>query len=367
MNREVNDNGAEQRGDCSTCAARTRRRSTIAGPTSLGRDVCCRRARAPDRARSRTAPTRRIRPTRTPARAQPKFDVRVDYDFPDAAQKLQFVGRRRRHRRRDAHRHRPVRHRHAAREMGYWKVNYTKNALPRAGVHEHPDGDADNLVSVDADGAADRARLRHQDVRRRSRRHAAALARKHVLTYGGNLRINRFDLTHRAGEDGAHRGRRLRAGRDAARRPSSASWPARASTSSARSTTPCSRRASRCVFKPAPDQSVRVSYNRAFRAPSMVNNNLETTIATPLPLGAINPAFGSAVFHVPTTAIGQPGPDRGAHRRRSRSPTRQTSGIAPTSRRRSTTTTFSEQIFFTQTGTWLTPPPGISRRSPSPA
>ena len=49
------------------------------------------------------------------------------------------------------------------------------------------------------------------------------------------------------------------------------------------------------VMKPAVDQSVRVSYNRAFRAPSMINNNLQTTVShAVIPLGAINPAFGSA-------------------------------------------------------------------------
>jgi outer membrane receptor protein involved in Fe transport len=51
---------------------------------------------------------------------------------------------------------------------------------------------------------------------------------------------------------------------------------------------------------------VRVSYNRAFRAPSMVNNNLEAVIGTAIPLGAINPALGDAVFHVPTFAAGNP-------------------------------------------------------------
>ena len=58
------------------------------------------------------------------------------------------------------------------------------------------------------------------------------------------------------------------------------------------------------VFKPRGDQSIRVSYDRAFRARSMINNNLEMTIATPLPLGQINPAFGNQIFLVPTAANG---------------------------------------------------------------
>jgi outer membrane receptor protein involved in Fe transport len=54
---------------------------------------------------------------------------------------------------------------------------------------------------------------------------------------------------------------------------------------------------------------VRVSYNRAFRAPSMVNNNLDITIANPLPLGlipGIPPPLAGQTFLVPTEALGNP-------------------------------------------------------------
>ena len=183
--------------------------------------------------------------------------------------------------------------------MGYWKVEL--HAARRCTLQAFMnvlDGDATNLVSVDPTGAADRARLRHQDVRRRARRHARLVAGKHVLTYGGNLRYQPLRA-----DDRARRGQRAPRAAPTSRTSSSVddkfrSSPARASTSSARSTTPCFRRASRWSIKPTPDQSVRVTYNRAFRAPSMVNNNLNTTIGTPLPLGAINPAFGSSA---PTT------------------------------------------------------------------
>jgi outer membrane receptor protein involved in Fe transport len=60
-----------------------------------------------------------------------------------------------------------------------------------------------------------------------------------------------------------------------------------------------------------------VSYNRAFRAPSMINNNLDVTIGTPLPLIALNTAVQAAtkvpglfsatdIFFVPTRATGNP-------------------------------------------------------------
>ncbi len=126
-----------------------------------------------------------------------------------------------------------------------------------------------------------------------------------MLTYGGNLRFNRFELTIAPGEDSRTEGgayiqdeflidawMRLVAG-------------ARVDKFSSIDNAVFSPRVA-VVFKPQADQSIRVTYNRAFRAPSMVNNNLDTTIATPLPLGVINPAYGSAIYYVPTAAVGNP-------------------------------------------------------------
>ena len=43
-------------------------------------------------------------------------------------------------------------------------------------------------------------------------------------------------------------------------------------------------------MKPNDDRQFRVSYNRAFRSPSMINNNLQVTIAKPVPLtGSLAP------------------------------------------------------------------------------
>src|SRR4029450_922683 len=51
------------------------------------------------------------------------------------------------------------------------------------------------------------------------------------------------------------------------------------------------------MYKPATNQTVRVSFNRAFRAPSLINNHLDVTILTPvtLPTGAL--------FAFPTRAV----------------------------------------------------------------
>ena len=191
-------------------------------------------------------------------------------------------------------------------KMGYWRPTYTRKAMKLQAFMNMLDGDATNVVSVDPTGDADRPDVRTEDVRRRARRHAAA----------GHART-RSRTAATCGSTGSIC--RLRRARTPATRAAptcrTSSWPATSfrvvagarvdkfssiddrGVFAARRRWSSSRRA---------DQSIRVSYNRAFRAPSMVNNNLDTTIATPLPLGLINPAFGSAIFLVPTTAVGNP-------------------------------------------------------------
>ena len=46
------------------------------------------------------------------------------------------------------------------------------------------------------------------------------------------------------------------------------------------------------MMKPEENQTIRVSYNRAYRSPSVINNFLDVTIAEPLNLGAFSPALG---------------------------------------------------------------------------
>ena len=46
------------------------------------------------------------------------------------------------------------------------------------------------------------------------------------------------------------------------------------------------------ILKPAADHAIRVSFNKAFRAPSLVNNYLETTIINQLNLGPDQPGAG---------------------------------------------------------------------------
>jgi outer membrane receptor protein involved in Fe transport len=58
------------------------------------------------------------------------------------------------------------------------------------------------------------------------------------------------------------------------------------------------------ILKPANEHAVRLSYNKAFRSPSLINNYLETAIVNQVNLGAINPALAGVVYNFPVAATG---------------------------------------------------------------
>jgi iron complex outermembrane receptor protein len=234
---------------------------------------------------------------------QPKLDVRVDYDFPDGQRRMQFSG--------GVAGTDGIMHTglgpfdiDSGTTLGYWKANFTRGPFRLQAFMNVLNGTAGNLVSVDETGSLLGLEFDTKtfDVELGDTR---VVAGRHVVTYGGNVRINRFNLTIAPGENGRTEGGayvqdeflasdyvRLVAG-------------ARVDKFSSIDDPVVSPRVA-LVLKPRPDQSVRVSYNRAFRAPSMVNNNLEAVVGTAIPLGAINPALGNAVYHVPSFANGNP-------------------------------------------------------------
>jgi iron complex outermembrane receptor protein len=58
------------------------------------------------------------------------------------------------------------------------------------------------------------------------------------------------------------------------------------------------------MLKPQDAHTFRLSYNRAYRSPSVVNNFLEVTIAEPIPLGLFHPAFAGQIYPLPVRSIG---------------------------------------------------------------
>ncbi len=289
--------------------------------------------------------------------SQPKFDARVDYDFPNPDRKLQFSG--------GIAGTEGIMHSgigpfdiDGGSKMGYWKVNYLQKAFKLQAFMNFLDGEATNLVSVDETGTAigldfdtKTFDLEAGDTK--------LVASKHVLTYGGNLRFNRFHLTIAPGEDSRTEGGAYIQDEFLMSDLFKIVAGARIDKFSSIDNAVFSPRLA-VVMKPKPDHSIRASYNRAFRAPSMVNNNLDTTIATALPLGAISPIFGSAIYYVPTSAVGNPDLTEelidafevaytGSIRNRA------TVSVAWYFNK------WSDQILFTQVSEWgpTTPPPGF--------
>ncbi|HUF48066.1 MAG TPA: TonB-dependent receptor [Vicinamibacterales bacterium] len=292
--------------------------------------------------------------------SQPKLDVRVDYDFPDRRRTLQITG--------GVAGTDGVMHSgigpfdiDTGTVLGYWKLNFTRDTFRLQAFMNVLNGQAANFLSIDTTGTPIQFDFdtRTLDVELGDTR---LVANKHVLTYGGNLRRNDFTLTIAPGEDGRTEGGAYIQDEFLLNDRIHLSAGARIDKFSSIDKAVFSPRLA-AVFKPRADQSVRVSYNRAFRAPSAVNNNLDITIATGLPLAAIGlplpPPLDTTTFLVPTRALGN------------RDLTEEhidAFEVAFTGNIRNRATVsaawyysqWGDQILFTQTGEWgpFGPPPG---------
>jgi outer membrane receptor protein involved in Fe transport len=232
---------------------------------------------------------------------QPKVDIRADYDFPDGERKLVlqggFAGT-------EGILHSGIGPFDIDRGtiLGYAKVNYSKKAMKVNFFTNLLDGDATNLLAVDPTGTPLLFTFQSQtydfefgDVR--------TFQQRHVISYGGNYRHSNFQLSiapagNKRDEGGAYvqdeifLGKYLRwivGGRvDKFDIIDRAQFSPRTSV----------------LVKPTADQTIRVSYNRAYRAPSVTNNYLDTTIINQLPLGLINPLLAGRVFNFPIRAVG---------------------------------------------------------------
>jgi outer membrane receptor protein involved in Fe transport len=58
------------------------------------------------------------------------------------------------------------------------------------------------------------------------------------------------------------------------------------------------------MIKPQENQTIRLSYNRAYRSPSVINNFLDVTIVEPVNLGAFSPALAGRTYFLPVQSIG---------------------------------------------------------------
>jgi outer membrane receptor protein involved in Fe transport len=232
---------------------------------------------------------------------QPKFDARLDYDHPDGRQRVVlqggFSGT-------EGLIHTGIGPFDIDRGtyLAYGKVNYSRGATRLNAFVNHLDGDATNLLAVGVDGRPILFSFRNTtfDV---EAGHVATWRQRHVFSMGGNFRYNAFHLSLAPREDS-----RVEGGgylQDEIFLSDHFRWVVggRLDAFSVLDAPVFSPRTT-FMYKPAPAHTFRVSYNRAYRAPSLVNNFLETTIVNQLDLGSLNPALTGRVYNFPVAAVG---------------------------------------------------------------
>jgi iron complex outermembrane receptor protein len=228
---------------------------------------------------------------------QPKFSARVDYDVPNGG-RIVFDG--------GVSGTEGMIHTgigpfdiHNGSRMGYFTTRYEKGGRRVAFFTNLLDGDATNLLTVGPNGRpidlsfdTKTFDIEASDVH--------TVGARHAFTYGGNYRHNAFDISLAPlGEDrnegGAYVQDEMFLGRQFR-------WVlgGRVDKFSSINDAVFSPRTT-FMYKPAQDHTIRASFNRAFRAPSLINNSLDVTVITPVQLP---PPVG--LFAFPSRALGNP-------------------------------------------------------------
>jgi iron complex outermembrane receptor protein len=186
--------------------------------------------------------------------------------------------------------------------LGYAKANYSKGAFKANAFLNVLNGDATNLISVGVTGAPLEFAFKNQtfDVELGN---ATAIGTTQVVSYGGNVRYNAFDLSIAPrGDSRAEAGFYVQ----------DEIYPnehvrfvigGRVDKFDVLDHVVFSPRTA-VLLKPHLDHTFRVSYNRAYRAPSLINNFLEVTLLNQLNLGLLNPLLAGQVFTFPIQGVG---------------------------------------------------------------
>ena len=235
---------------------------------------------------------------------QPKFNIRVDYDNPDGRQKWIVeggfggtegiihtgIG--------------PFQIERGSR-VGFAKVNYLRDNWKVNFFANLVDIDSPALLAIGVDGQPLDFLFNSQtyDVEVGN---SQTLGTKHLVTYGGNLRFTAFDLSIAPGDDS-----RNEVGfyvQDEIFISDHFRWLVGGRVDKFTVLDkPVFFPRTTFMIKPDRNHTFRVSYNRAFRAPSLVNNFLDVTILQVLDLGLINPALAGQQFIFPLQASGNTG------------------------------------------------------------
>jgi iron complex outermembrane receptor protein len=232
--------------------------------------------------------------------SQPKFDGRLDYDFPDG-KRLSFSGGVAGT---DGIMHSGIGPFDIDRgsAMSYGKVNFTNKAFRAAFFTNILDGDATNLLTVDPTGnpIAFGFKTKTFDFEASN---VNTFQQKHVVTYGGNLRFNTFDLSIAPLSDNRTEGGVFAQDEIFLSNRFRVVAGARVDRFDYLDDFVFSPRVT-FMIKPHKDHTLRLSYNRAYRSPSVINNFLDVTIAEPINLGLFSPLLAGRIYPLPVRSVG---------------------------------------------------------------
>jgi outer membrane receptor protein involved in Fe transport len=290
---------------------------------------------------------------------QPKLDTRVDYDAPGGTYRLTFAGG---YSGTSGIIHTGIGPFDMDNNVGvgYGTMRYSRGALRFNVFTNILNGDATALLALDPTGRPIPFNFstNSYDIEIGN---ANTIGSRQVLSYGGNVRFNKFDLSIAPAGDNRtevgfyaqdeiflHEKLRFNIG-------------ARIDKFDVIDDPVFSPRVA-VIFKPMPDHAIRVSYNKAFRSPSLINNFLDVNTVDRVDLAQINPAFAALpgrIFVFPFHAVGY-------QELTEESIQAFEIGYTGTVNNRATIsaalyfTRNEDEIFFTQTGRYraLSPPPG---------
>jgi outer membrane receptor protein involved in Fe transport len=189
--------------------------------------------------------------------------------------------------------------------LGYAKVNYTRGPLKVNFFTNLLNGSATNLLAFGPTGQPLQFDFKSQTYDFEIG-HVQTIGQRNVLTYGGNFRQNVFDLTIAPEGDNRTEGGVYGQNEFFVNQYFRVLLGARLDKFDNIENVQFSPRTA-LLFKPAEAHTLRVSYNRAYRAPSVINNYLNTVILNQLPLtpfAPLNPALAGQVYTFPIRAAG---------------------------------------------------------------
>ena len=232
--------------------------------------------------------------------SQPKFDARVDYDIPGGNNGRVIMSGGVAGTEGIIHSGVGPFDIDSDSRLTYFTSRYEKGGRHIAFFTNMLDGNATNLLAVGTNGQplplvfdTKTFDFEASDVR--------VIGTRHALSYGGNYRHNTFDISLAAGGDARNEGGAYL--QDEIFLNDHFRWVVggRVDKFSSIEDAVFSPRTT-FMIKPTAAQTFRVSFNRAFRAPSYINNNIDTTILNQVDLRAAHPLLANFVF--PIHALG---------------------------------------------------------------